>query len=319
MLAITSINFNQKSYTKNNCNNSIRPMPKDIFTLRQKSNIPFCSVPRKKMATLYNNILNQIKQANSEESVNKVFDIFTAKYNELRSKSCAEYVHEMNNVTNLYMSLLADTKRFLKDSFYPHIQNDKECLAFKKDTFAKLLDTIDECTNRWSIIEKWDKPSTIAPFQDVFDLLKKMPSKSQYKNISLDGLGLLQDKKIKNPAQFYTCVSQPLGNAIKYGEDKPFKIKIEEVVKAGQKSYYASFINPDTKTIPDKEIDKILEGYFYRASNATKANINGSGAGFYNIVRILTFNGYKSDIPNLIEKGRKKGVHVRIPLIGVCE
>ena len=319
MLAITSINFNQKSYTKNNCNNSIKPIPKDVFTPRQKSNLSFGSIPQKKMATLYKNILRKIKQAKTEERINQIHNKFSFKYKKLLSKSNAEYDHEMRNGVVLYEALVIDKEGFLKDIYYPHIKGDFSCLAFKKDTFKKLLGTIKECTNRWSIIEKWDKPSTIAPFQDVFDLLKKMPSKSQYKNISLDGLGLLQDKKIKNPAQFYTCVSQPLGNAIKYGEDKPFKIKIEEVVKAGQKSYYASFINPDTKTIPDKEIDKILEGYFYRASNATKANINGSGAGFYNIVRILTFNGYKSDIPNLIEKGRKKGVHVRIPLIGVCE
>ncbi len=144
-----------------------------------------------------------------------------------------------------------------------------------------------------------------------------MPPKSQYKNISLEGLELLKGKQIENPLQFYTYVSQPLGNAVKYGNNKPFKIKIEELWQEGKKVYYASFINPDTKPIPDDEIDKISGGWGYRGKNATEAHVVGIGKGFTNIVKILQENGYERDIPNLIEKGREKGVNVRIPLIGV--
>ena len=202
--------------------------------------------------------------------------------------------------------------------YYPDATTDIKYLNAQKKELKKAVDIIKSCTNRWSTLEKWNKPNKIIPFQDVFNLLKRMPPKSQYKNIQVEGLGLLKGKRIENPVRFYTYVSQPLGNAIKYGGNKSFKINIEEVERGGKNAYYASFLNLDTKIIPNAEIDKILEGCGYRAQNARQERIKGRGKGFFNIVRILKENGYGSDIPNLIEKGREKGVNVRIPLIGVC-
>lgn len=177
---------------------------------------------------------------------------------------------------------------------------------------------IKNCANKWSILEKWhDNPQKTASVNQVIAMLSKTVKNINQDNITLTGNELLENKNVKNPFQLYNLLSQPLLNAIKYGEDKPFEIAIEEAIKDGKKTYYASFINPENKPIPDNEIDKILEGNHYRASNAKESQIKGTGFGFSEIIRILQENGYEQDIPNLIEKGRDTGVCVRVPLVGI--
>lgn len=130
--------------------------------------------------------------------------------------------------------------------------------------------------------------------------------------------GLIDGRKsITNNLQLYSLLSQPLLNAIKYGEGKPVKVVIEEVEKGGKKRLFASVINPETTPIPEAEIDKILEGRGHRAERT--ATIYGKGFGFTEMIRILKTTEHESDIPNLIERGREKGVCVRVPIIGIKE
>lgn len=137
------------------------------------------------------------------------------------------------------------------------------------------------------------------------------------------GLELLKGKILKNPDLFHFLMSQPLLNAIKYGDGKPFKIAIQEVEKDGKKLYYMLFINPDTTPIPDKEIVEILKGLGYRGKDVLEKGVKGSGFGIRRMIKELRWNGYEQDIENLIERGREakgeKGVCVRVPIIGVCD
>jgi hypothetical protein len=307
MLTILSIKLN-------NQNNNVS------FKLnkQQNFNLSFQAIPQKSLNSLSEDMFINIKKAQTEEKITDLYFLFEDKLTQLIKGENRNYIHELNNITMVPSMLVSDTEHIFQKSFYPEVTDEAGYLRFQKKTFLTLLDNIKKCTNRWFTLEKWQNPNTIVPFEDVFDLLKKMPQKSQYKNISIEGLELLKDKKIKNPAQFYTYVSQPLGNAIKYGENKPFKIKIEAIVENGKKNYYASFINPETKPVSDLEIDKIIKGNSYRALSKKESKIYGTGHGFSNIIEILKENGYQKDIPNLIAKGRQKGVCVRIPLIGVC-
>lgn len=149
----------------------------------------------------------------------------------------------------------------------------------------------------------------------IFERLRK--HKLRLCPFSIEGLSLLKGKKIKEPEGLDCLIRQPFSNSQKYGEGKPFKIVIEKAMAGEEECYYASFINPDTTPIPDAEIDKILQGNSYRASNAIQAGIEGEGFGFGYIIRTLRREGYEQNIPNLIEKGRKKGVCVRVPIIGI--
>lgn len=324
MLTILPISFNRNAYMQNENNKIITTMKNDSFELSSKSNPSFGAISRKEIFACCDKVLKDIEKVTDCDRLKAIADDFF--FNKLKKHVDAigdetslheHFHHELVNAYRNSRDIIVDRK--IANIANSSIKNgtDYQYLTFQKKEFKKAVDIIKSCTHRWSILERWDKQGVTVPFQDVLDLLKRMPPKSQYKNIQVEGLELLKGKNIENPLQFYTYVSQPLGNAIKYGENKPFKIKIEKVEQDGKNFYYASFINPDTKPIPNDEIDKITKGDFYRGANAKDSDIDGEGRGFYNIVKILKDNGYESDIPNLIEKGRKQGVHVRIPLIGV--
>lgn len=334
--------FQTQSYCANNQAMSnpmqskiiVNSLPCDVFQ-RQKASPAFGSIPKKEIFEACDEVLRQIDNVTDYKKVSEISnDFFDKKLdyiletfqpssdNEIDFHLFNNFDHELTNRFLFSCRIIGYPKHRSRDYFKeyaPNVKTDTDYLNFQKEELKRITKIMKQCTDRWSILHGWNQPDTIVSAQDVFELLERMPNEKEYKNISLSGENLIINKKIKNPVQFYTYVSQALGNAIKYGEGKPIKINIEEVIKNGKKEYYAIFTNEGTKTVPDEQIDKIVEGNYYRGTNAKNAGISGKGRGFYNIIKILKENGYEADIPYLIEKGRKDGFSVRIPLIGICD
>lgn len=304
--AISGISFKSSTQQINSKNNlRLNFLQKDTVELKQKTNPSFGSViPKTKIFKACDSLLESAENlSDTDDATLIVKDFYTKKLaklliidpkmNEKEKYIFGMFSHELKNI----------------------VQRNVDASKQELKSFSQ---NIKQCTEDWECMEKNEKQSDkIVQFKTVFDKLKKTLKYMNSPKVDFVGFEVLKNKKVKNQNQFINLVSQPLLNAVKYGEKKPFKVVFDEVEKDGKKTYYASFINPETKPIPDKEIDKILEGKFYRATSAIESGIMGTGFGFWNMVRVLKENGYEKDIPNLIEKGREKGVCVRVPLIGI--
>ncbi|MDD3436102.1 MAG: hypothetical protein PHC64_03010 [Candidatus Gastranaerophilales bacterium] len=250
------------------------------------------------------------------------FERYIAKRPENEHPFLRTFKHELVGAYNETAVCLSDVNLF-KDFIlikYPEAKTKAAQLEIYKSEIRKVVEEIKRLTREWAKLEKyWNESESViagGEFINLLQLILKVPL--GFAKASMPGLiDFFKGKEVKNPFQLYDLLSQPILNARKYGKSKPFEIAIEEVTNGG-KTYYAYITNPDTILIPDKEIDEILKGSCYRAEE-TRDIIEGTGFGFSEIIRILRENGYEDDIPQLIEKGREKGVCVRIPLIGVTD
>lgn len=212
----------------------------------------------------------------------------------------------------------------LKHKSPPDIPPQK-LLSYQKKQIKSAIKAVKKCCQNWSILEKWaSNPDESIPMKNFLKVLKKTLIRAEIgNNAKFQGLDVFRGPlfdcdgpKVQNPFQLYNLISQPILNADKYGDGKPFSVIFNKIGNGRKASYYLSVTNPETAVIPDEEIDIILEGTGHRAEK-TKEEVKGTGFGFKEMIRILRENGYEKDIPNLIEKGREKGVCVNIPLIGV--
>lgn len=351
--AISGISINNRNQQISQRNN-IRfiSLPKDTFEIRQKSNPAFGSViPENEILGISNQFLKDIKNISDIKKLRETsYKFFYKDLNKILNPDgfpdfeplnfskddlvfFKNFRHELKNIITNRALLVDESLSFSREIVqedYPEIVTDKQYLKHLKKALKGAVIDIKETINTWNLLEDWYKnPEKEVPFKDVLKLIKRIP-KNKNLTPSWGELEILNDKQVKEPTVLYQLLSQPLLNAIKYGEGKPFQIKIEEVVSDGRKDYYALFINPETKPIPDAEIDKIIEGLGYRASNARKTKIIGSGLGFSELVPIVKKKAksvsfwddkkkafYNEDLLNLIEKGREKGVCVRVPLFGI--
>lgn len=306
----------------------------DAFELQRKNNPSFTSanlIPRGKIINGCNKLLANVKNISDSDKIAKISnDFFYVELNELlypnrvkaksneESKYFKEFRHEVINVCATSSAFVGckELKETLANA-YPEILEEKGYVNFQKVKLKETINGVKDSTEKWVLFEKmkWLESNTLIPSIDIIRALESLLKNKGNIGVSTNGLELLKDKHAKTPMDLYMLCSHPILNALKYGENKSFEIKIDKIIQNNKEKYYASFINPDTKSIPDEEIDKIVEGNFYRAPNSK--GIPGTGQGFADIVGIITEKGDICDIPNLIEKGRKKGVCVRVPLIGL--
>lgn len=294
-------------------------------------------IPKDEIFKQCNVFLKTLNKVSSEEKLEEVSKDFyyhklqpildvDDKRNIINGKSFKSWFrHELVNgilkTTRMLEMMSADfgnnTKTFITEK-HPEINTDSKYVSFLKNEFKENVNVIKDCTKRWSVVEKWgDNPNLMLPFKNVdkelMETIKRLPKEQ----IEIVGKELIKNKSVRNPAQFYNLFSQPLLNAVKHGDGKPFKVIIEEIIEKGKTNYYASFINPKTKAISESDINELIKGEGHRDSNAKEAKIPGTGLGISEVVRILRENGREKDIQNLFERGRTEGVCVRIPLIGI--
>lgn len=99
-------------------------------------------------------------------------------------------------------------------------------------------------TEAYKDLEKLEQSGEIVPFDKVLEKLYQTSQEMKSPEFSLTGMHLLENKEVKNPTQLYKLLSQPLSNAIKYSEEKPFEIAIEEVEKMARKSIMPNLLTP---------------------------------------------------------------------------
>lgn len=294
---------------------------KDSHKFEQKFIPNFKGIPHEKILNSCERLLTKIDKTDSLENLKNIsVDFFDKKLKNIINRNNskldgakADFLRTFgHDLTNKYFTLVTTIKDY--NFFKPENVSDLEYLNQLKQKFKDTIDIIKKFTNDWKgdLTEWQNNPNKIIPAKIVFNKLIKSSD-----IINIEGIEILRGKNVENPFQLYTIIAQPFSNAMKYGEGKPVSIIIEKVQKTDQIRYYASFINHETTPIPNNEIEKILNGNNYRASSAIQKGIKGTGLGFTKIVDILKTNGCDADIPQLIEKGREKGVCVKIPLIGV--
>lgn len=224
--------------------------------------------------------------------------------------------HEFANVVSIVFGFKAPS--ILKS---PKLKFASEKLEMMKEASFDAINTTKNLARNAVFFENVETGKHEVPVLKLLVLLRKLIPKEYVNKVSLECFVLIKNKKIKkDPFIFYSYISQPILNLVKYGDNKPATIKIaKEAGKDGKDMYYAYFINHGTTPIPDDDIDKIIEGQAHRSKHAINKGIKGDGMGFANIVSFIISRGYEKDVPKLIEKGRKEGVCVRLPLIGLAD
>lgn len=307
-------------------------LKQDTFQLQNKSNPSFgAGIPRETIIKYSDGVVKRLKCVSDHDSVVKLAD--DLRENLLRISATPvnstekigndfhTFRHELKNQLLALKSMITDpVYRDMAHEIMPQyaeIKTDAEYFAFKKNMIHEMVDYTKSFTNRWIRHEKWSQnPDQIVPVNSVIKELKEAYKETKHRGITVKGLELLRGMKVKNPAQLYDIYSQILLNAVKYGEGKPIKIVIKESIKDGKKSYYAFFINPKTKALPEAEIADFIKGKGARGSNGKDAKIEGTGFGISEVVRYLKETGHEKNIETLFEK-RTQGVCVRVPLIGL--
>lgn len=194
-----------------------------------------------------------------------------------------------------------------------------DVFEYQKDSAKKTVEIIQDFTNDWAVLDDWAKnPETDVSGKEFLGVFNKTLLKAlQTTNISLFEGSDFDHVSINNPSRLYKLLAQPILNADKHERGKSVKVVLNEVEEAGKKMYYASVITPDARPILDSKIDKIIESAGDAVANVNVPKPMGTGFGFRQIIKILRKNGHETDVSNLIEKGRERGICIRIPLIGV--
>lgn len=318
----------------NHITESLNTIPKLCNQKLTKRGAPtFCALPQNDIMTLSSRFLKDTKKLSDFEHLKNAIREFYDKMIFLlippptgpnaNNKFFDLFRHEYVNSTGAKTAILIDPspksiekiKEFY-ERFFPSIKTktEKDIITLQKTHIEDLAKYTEESLKKWKKLEMWDaNPNIKIPISKVIKAFFD-PNKNTFNSpITVTGLENISKKKVKNPADLYNLLSQPFYNAIKYGEGKPIEIKID---KAMNDKYYMSFINPKTKPIPDAEIDKILEGKGYRVAGQI-SNINGNGTGMTEVLELLKKYGDEGDLKTIIQKGRKAGVHVRVPVIGI--
>lgn len=317
MLTIRSQNFNNiNSYQTNSRTNiafGTNVVPVRIINKRCDS-----ALKKVEMITDWDSLIAASSKF-FDKMILKVLRFKNPRLNDSENGFIRLFRHELINK-------IATPSNFIKESFgpggrvvkkmHPEIQTDDQFYNYQKNEFKRLVNVIKSTTNEWNQAEKFEKDAVYVPFNSVFDRLMNIATEMNSPQFDVVGKELLEKKKVMYPGLFRSMASQPFLNAIKYGEGKPFQVIFEHEKVNGQDTYWASFINPNTKPVPDAEIDKISEGKRHRAAGS---KIQGTGEGFAFLVEALKKFGFESHIPNMIEKGREKGFCVKIPLIGITD
>lgn len=321
-----------KNYSKQNFKDSSKNnyVQNNTFQLQQNFKPSFGCIPNTKIVRYADEVIAQTRILNNSDEISSIANNFfdkkikqlltpPSKSSEREKAFFEQFRHELVNQYNYTLKLIGEPSiRSIISKIKPEIKTEEQFLDFQKKSVIEMSENVKISTIKWKKIEKWGRnPDRKFPVKEVLEELGQILKTTNHPPIHIRGIKLLNHKTIINPTALYNLVSQPLINAIKYSESKPIEIRIERLTRKGKTSLYASFINPETKPIQDTEIDKILKGDCYRDSNATKSGIKGSGIGFATMVRILKENWRVFDIPFLMEKGRKQGVCVQIPLIGI--
>lgn len=328
---ILGLNFKRIS-PQNNSKTDFKtnPLRDDSFELQQKASPSFALsfgksiVPRKAIFACCDRFSAKMEKTESVEKLRELSKSFLERlkkivYNPEFNKEpdfrrYQSFRHELMNVlTNEKWFSLTDNSAIIPVR-YPEMtsMSSIEYLTSYKQACRDTVKMIKE-EMKYDTYSQSNK--RIINANAIFDRLRK--HRLKLCPFSIEGLNLLKGKKVKEPEDLFDFIKQPFSNAQKYGDRKPFKIVIEKATVEGQERYYALFINPDTKPILDAKIYRILEGNGYRVSSPDTTGIEGEGFGFGYIIRTLRRKGYEQDIPNLIERGREKGVCVRVPIIGI--
>lgn len=293
------------SYTNERLEN---PLKKDIFQLNTKPSFgsnPTSIIPADEVFALCDDALKKIEGNVNEEVIDKSIVELVERMKELICQKKPERSEVEKNVFSDFRHEIMNKMQLVLSSKGMDPVNQPQ----NKDKLIERINDIKVSTKVWGMLYEDG-----LRLSDVLGYLRRL---NKDYPIIWEKSELIYGKSTTDHLQLYSLLSQPLLNAIKYGEGKPVNVVIEEVEKGGKNRLFASFINPETTPIPDVEIDKILAGRGHRAE--TTKDIYGTGFGFQEMIRILRETGHESDIPNLIERGREKGVCVRVPIIGIKE
>lgn len=301
---------------------------------RPKDDISFGSiVKRAKILKAYSSLIKASEKTNDHNKITEMcYDFFYEKIkgiivpslnlNPKNTKFLGLMKHELLGKIQNRMIWIANPKSAdaLERSHFskPKILSDADFVRFKRNEIKQSMKDAEICLNRLKVVERWaNKPNLVIPFETFKSVLITDLDTIPKNKIKVIGLELLNGKKVKNPAQLYDLFSQSFHNADKYSENKPFKVIIKKYTTKKGDKYYAYFINPKTKPIPNEEIDKLQSFGSHRTLDAINSGIFGTGFGNVQIKNILNENNCGKDIKYLFQKNRKNGVCVRVPLIGI--
>lgn len=293
-------------------------LERDVFQ-PSKNSPSFCGlaksiIPKKEIFSLCDSVIASLEKDSSQIDPQSLSKYFTNQMHEILPERGKEEQKAEDQIYRVFRHEINNLAGIIPGQLYIMNMHLSKGRAVEAENLRKEL--IAAVGNLKENIKEWIKLFSEGSLSNILGLLNKEPQSSK---ITWIGTERLEGKKVAKDKYFdlYSLFSQPILNAVKYGEGMPVRVAIKEGETAsGAKQLFASVTNPDTTPIPDAEIDKILQGKGHRA-DAVKDTIKGTGFGFQEMIRILKENGHESDIPALIEKGREKGVCVRFPLIGI--
>lgn len=309
-------------------------LQKDSFHSQKRLTPSFCGViPRKRIINSCKQLEKQVKKISEPEQVKElqeiIRDFFSTKLFNLlnpdtkmpsnEQMALRIFRHELGNLCTKPRMVICDyTKDLISEKYFP-VRTDEEHLIFLKSKIRKIIQIIENCTEEHATLEAWRKhPDIEVPAMDVFNLRMKILEFIEHPRISVTGKNLLLGKSVKNPALLYDLVSQPFLNAIKYSEGKRIRIIIKQVRVDGKIKYYISFINLGTNPLSKSEIIELRKGKIgYRTEAAAASDIEGTGIGVAELVRIIKKIGHEKDIEFLFEEDRVSGVHTCIEAYGL--
>lgn len=283
------------------------------------------SLPFLEIEVLCDKLLAGINPAEDSSALSIVYMNFTSQLKKIVPQKnispededlWATFWHNLTNALFISKTPVLFQSKRVSSTFYPEITNMSEIqfLAFQKEALKNMATyQIKGAINEVKALQK-NNYKTLK-IETLLNWLHRY-SKNLQAEFRFEGRKYINNLRTDKPKDSYYMLTQPILNAKKYGEGKPFRVIIGNT---GKNKYYMSFINPETRPIPDDEIDRIIEGKGYRSSGALKSEIHGTGFGFEYIKYTLTKNGYSQDIQGLIQKGRDKGVCVRVPIIGIID
>ncbi len=222
---------------------------------------------------------------------------------ELKAQFVAIASHELRSpLTGVRWAILT----LLKEQI---IEAHKKTLRGMLESVEKLNQTINDILNASSYDSKHPLLN-VAPLslRSLLDsALQDLSMTAKEKDVSINGIEKIPSNfLIKGEVSALSqVVNNVISNAIKYSNEK----STVDIVVEEKKDMLCLSVQDHGIGIPKDEISKIYDG-FYRASNAKKLNINGSGLGLYLVKKIV--EAHKGTIA--IESAKGEGTIVRICL-----